>query len=76
MCQHDTESCAFGRKKKLKKKPVPYTHQDVISFRRHFTAFDGKKGDTGAAALYGGKCKRTVQSSWQTDRPWLLVKRR
>ena len=51
---------AFGRKKKVKKKPMPYTHQDVISFRRHFTAFDGKKGDTGAAALYGGKRKRTV----------------
>ena len=50
----------LAEKKKVKKKPMPYTHQDVISFRRHFTAFDGKKGDTGAAALYGGKRKRTV----------------
>ena len=29
--------------KKVKQRPVPYTHQDV-TFRRCFTAFDEKKG--------------------------------
>ena len=57
--------------------PVPYTHQDGTFLKRHFTAFDGKKkGDPGATALYGGKRKLTVLPSWQSDRPWLLVKRK
>ena len=60
----------------MKQKPVPYTHQDVTFLRRRFAAFDRKKGDAGAAALNGRKRKRTVLPSWQTDRPWLLVKRK
>ena len=56
--------------------PVPYVHQDGTFLKRHFTAFDGKKGDPGAAALYGGKLKSTDLPSWQSDQPWLLVKRK
>ena len=69
----------FGGKKKVKQKPVPYTHQDVTFFRRCFAAFNGQKGDAGAAALYasyGEKSKCTVLPSWETDRPWLLVKQK
>ena len=51
-----------------------YTHPDVTFFKRRFAAFDGKKGDTGAAALYGEKRKCIVLPSKQTDRPWLLAK--
>ena len=60
----------------MRQKLVLYTHPDVTFFRRRFAAFDGKKGDTGAAAhaLYGGKRKCIVLPSKQTDRPWLLVK--
>ena len=54
----------------VKQKPVPYTYQDV-TFLKNLT---DKKGDPGAAALYEGKRKRTVLPSWQSDRPWLLVK--
>ena len=57
----------------MKQKPVPYTHQFVTFFRRRFAAFEGIKGDAGAAALYGGERKRSVLPSRQTDRPWLLV---
>ena len=59
--------------KNVKQRPVPYTHQDV-TFRRHFFASDKKKKEAGATAFYGGKRKRTVLPSWQTDRLWLLVK--
>ena len=54
----------------VKQRPVPYTYQDV-TFLKNLT---DKKGDPGAAALYEGKRKRTVLPSWQSDRPWLLVK--
>ena len=37
----------------MKQKPVPYAHQYVTLSRRSFAAFDGKKGNTGAAALCG-----------------------
>ena len=60
--------------KNVKQKPVPDMHQDVTFLKRHFTAFDGKKGAVGAAALYGGKREHTGLPSWQSDRPWLLVK--
>ena len=46
--------------KKVKQKLVPCTHQEVTFFRQHFTTFDGKKGDAGATALYGGKRKCTT----------------
>ena len=62
--------------KNVKQKPVPDTHQDVTFLKRHFTAFNGKKGTLGAAALYGGKREHTGLPSWQSDRPWLLVKRK
>jgi len=62
--------------KKVKQKLVLYPHQDVTFFRRRFAAFNRKKGDTGAPALYRGKHKHPVLPSWQTDRPWLLVKRK
>ena len=45
----------------VKQKLVPYTQQDVTSFRRRFTTFNGnQKSDAGATALYGGKRKHTV----------------
>ena len=61
--------------KKVNQKLVLYTHQDVTFFRRRFAAFDGRKGDTGAAALYGENVSASiVLPSKQTDQPWLLVK--
>ena len=32
--------------------------------------------NAGASAFYGGKCKHTILPSWQTDQPWLLIKRK
>ena len=59
--------------KKVKQKPVPYTHQDVTFLRRHFAPFVGKKGDPGATALYGGKGKahRIAFMAKLTDRDYL-----
>ena len=36
-------SSPSAEKKKVKQKLVPYTQQDVTSFRRRFTTFDGNK---------------------------------
>ena len=36
-------SSPSAEKKKVKQKLVPYTQQDVMSFRRRFTTFDGNK---------------------------------
>ena len=56
----------------MKQKPAPYVHQYVTLFRRSFAAFNGKKGNTGAAALYGGKHKHTVLPYGKlTDRGYL-----
>ena len=62
---------AFGGKK-CEAEAGAYTDQDM-TFRRRFAASDEKTA-SGTTAFYGGKCKRTVLPSWQTDHLWLLVK--
>ena len=59
----------FGGKRKVSKKPVPYTLSDVT-----FLEDVSQKGDAGAAALYRRKCQHIVLPSCQTDQPQLLVK--
>ena len=50
--------------KNVKQMPVPYMHQDGTFFSLPLME---KKSDLGAAALYGGKRKRTVLPSWQSE---------
>ena len=52
--------------KKVKQKPVPYTHQDVTFYRSRFAALTEKRRRR-AAALNEGKRKRTVRLAFMTN---------
>ena len=59
--------CRLWRLKKVKQKPGPHTHQDVMFYRIRFAALTEKKGDAGAAALYWGKSKHRVRLAFTAN---------
>ena len=66
---------AFDGLKKVRQKPVPYTYQDVIFYRRRFAALTEKKAMQEPLHYTGENVSAEyVLPTWQTDQPWLLVK--